>query len=84
MWQTKYASAIPKNLGVGVIFGRAVKAISSLGVRSLWVSRLQPQAACMERLLKPPRMVMPKKILTLIHYCALFDRFLKCSLKRPP
>ena len=47
-------------------------------------SRLQPQAACMERLLKPPRMVMPKKILTLIHYCALFDRFLNCSLKRPP
>jgi hypothetical protein len=35
MWQTKHASAIPKNLGVGVRFDRAVKAISSLGVRSL-------------------------------------------------
>ena len=34
MWQTKYALAIPKNLGVGVNFGRAVKAISSLGVHS--------------------------------------------------
>ena len=34
MWQTKYASAVTKNLGVGVNFGRAVKAISSLGVRS--------------------------------------------------
>ena len=34
MWQTKYASAIPKNLGLGLIFGRAVRAISSLGVRS--------------------------------------------------
>ena len=34
MWQTEYASAVPKNLGVGVNFGRAVKAISSLGVRS--------------------------------------------------
>jgi hypothetical protein len=33
MWQTKYASAVLKNLGVGVNFGRAVKAISSLGVR---------------------------------------------------
>ena len=36
MWQTKYASAVPKNLGVGVNFGRAVKAISSLSVRSPW------------------------------------------------
>ena len=36
MWQTKYASAIPKNLGVGVNFGRAVKVISSPGVRSPW------------------------------------------------
>ena len=34
MWQTKYASAVPKNLGVGVDFGRAVKALSSPGVRS--------------------------------------------------
>ena len=37
MWQTKYASAVPKNLGVGVNFGCAVKAISSLGVRSSWL-----------------------------------------------
>ena len=34
MWQTKYASAIPKNFGVGVWF--SVKAISSPGVRSPW------------------------------------------------
>ena len=36
MWQTKYAAAVPKNLGVGVTFRRAVKTISSLGVRSPW------------------------------------------------
>ena len=36
MWQTKYASAVPKNLGLGLLLGRAVKAISSLGVRSPW------------------------------------------------
>ena len=41
MWQTKYASAVPKYLGVGVggwewIFGHAVKAISSPGVRSVF------------------------------------------------
>ena len=36
MWQTKYASAVPKNLGVGVDFRRAVKAISSPGIRSPW------------------------------------------------
>ena len=36
MWQTKYASAVPKNLGVGVDFGHAVKAISSPDVRSPW------------------------------------------------
>jgi hypothetical protein len=35
MWQTKYVSAVPKNLGLGLNFGRAVKEISSLGVRSL-------------------------------------------------
>ena len=34
MWKTKYASAVPKNLGVGVDFGRAVKAISSPAIRS--------------------------------------------------
>ena len=41
MWQTKYASAVPKNLGVGVNFGRAVKTISCLGVRSpcVWTSK---------------------------------------------
>ena len=32
MWQTQYALAVPKNLGVGV------KTISSLGVRSPWFS----------------------------------------------
>ena len=36
MWQTKYPLAVPKNLGVGVNFGCAVKAISSLDVRSPW------------------------------------------------
>ena len=35
MWQTKYASAVPKNLGVRVNF-HAMRAISSLGVRSPW------------------------------------------------
>ena len=35
MWQTKYALAVPINLGLGLnFFGRAVQAISSLGVRS--------------------------------------------------
>ena len=40
MWQTKYASAVPKNLGLGLNFGRAVKVISYLGVRTpcIWVS----------------------------------------------
>ena len=33
MWQTKYASAVPK---WELIFGRAVKVISSLGVRIPW------------------------------------------------
>ena len=37
MWQTKYGSAVPKNLGLGLNSGRAVKAISSLGVRSPWL-----------------------------------------------
>jgi hypothetical protein len=32
MWQTKYAFAIPKNLEMEMIFGRAVKAISSPGI----------------------------------------------------
>jgi hypothetical protein len=37
MWQTKYALAVPKNLGLGLnFFVRAVKAISSLGVRNPW------------------------------------------------
>ena len=36
MWQTEHASAVPKNLGVGVNF-RAEKTISSLGVRSPWL-----------------------------------------------
>ena len=41
MWQTKYALAVPKNLGLGLNFpGRAVKAISSLGVRSPWMKRV--------------------------------------------
>ena len=40
MWQTKYASAVHKNLGLGLNF-RAVKAISSLGVRSRWACPLQ-------------------------------------------
>ena len=41
MWQTKYASAVPKNLGLGLNFGRAVKAISSLDVRSLCMRPLK-------------------------------------------
>ena len=36
MWQTKYALAVPKNLGVGVNFRASVKAISALGICSLW------------------------------------------------
>ena len=36
VWQTKYASAIPKNLGLWLNFSRALKAISSLGVGSPW------------------------------------------------
>jgi hypothetical protein len=40
IWQTKYAMAVPKVLGVGVDFRpcSAVKAISSTGVRSPWGS----------------------------------------------
>ena len=39
MWHTKYASAVPKKIwDWDLIFGRAVKAISSLGVRSPWFS----------------------------------------------
>ena len=41
MWQTKYASAVPIDLGLEFdfrpFFGRAVKAISPPGVRSPWV-----------------------------------------------
>ena len=40
MLQTKYASAVPKKLGLGLNFGRAVKTISSLGVRSLCLSSI--------------------------------------------
>ena len=36
MWQTKYTLAVPKNLEWEWIFVHAVKAISSLGVHSLW------------------------------------------------
>jgi hypothetical protein len=36
----KYALAVLKNLGVGVDFGRAVKVISSPGIRSLWLKDL--------------------------------------------
>ena len=36
MWQTKYASAVPINLGLELNLGRAVKAIFFLGVRSPW------------------------------------------------
>ena len=41
MWQTKYALAEPKNLGLGLNFRRAVKEISSLGVRSPCVKPTQ-------------------------------------------
>ena len=34
MWQTKYASAVPKDLGLGVFFGRVVKVISSPDIRN--------------------------------------------------
>ena len=34
MWQTIYALAVPKNLGLGLNIDCAVKAIYSLGVRS--------------------------------------------------
>ena len=44
MWQTKYAATIPKNLGLGLNFGRTVKAISSLGVRSPCIKPLRPKA----------------------------------------
>ena len=36
MWQTKYALAVPKNLGLEFIFGGAAKAIYSPGIRSPW------------------------------------------------
>ena len=38
MWQTKYASAVLKNLGLGV------KAISSMGVRSPWFEHILVQS----------------------------------------
>ena len=34
MWQTKYALAVPKNLGVGVNFRPCSEGCSSLGVRN--------------------------------------------------
>ena len=34
MWQSKYASAVPKNLGVGVDFGPCVEEDFLTGVRS--------------------------------------------------
>ena len=37
MWQTKFASAVLKIWDWDWIFGRAVKAVSSLGVRSPWM-----------------------------------------------
>jgi hypothetical protein len=37
MRQTKYASAVPKNLGLGFDFWLAVRAITSPGVLSPWV-----------------------------------------------
>ena len=40
MWQTKYASAVPMIWDWDLIFGRAVKAISSPGIRSLWKCQL--------------------------------------------
>ena len=36
MWQTKYASAVPKNLGVVVNFRPCSEGYPSLGVRSPW------------------------------------------------
>ena len=44
MWQVKYASAVPKNLGVGVNFCCAVKTISSLGVCTFWQKFHNPAA----------------------------------------
>ena len=40
MWQTKYATGVPKNWDWDWIFGRAVKTISSPGVRSRYVVSL--------------------------------------------
>ena len=48
MWQTKYALTVPKNLGLGLDFCRAVKAIFSPGVCSL----------CMNLLNAPPEMIL--------------------------
>ena len=46
MWQTKYALAVPKTWEWELIFGRAVKAISSPGVRSPWLrQRIKKNAA---------------------------------------
>ena len=42
MWQTKYDSAVPKIWEWELIFGRAVKAISSPGVCSPWLTLSQP------------------------------------------
>ena len=41
MWQTKYASAVPKNLGVGVNFQLCSEGYSSLGVHSPWQETLK-------------------------------------------
>ena len=39
MWQTKSASAIPKNLGLGFDSRAVVKVILTPGVRSPWIER---------------------------------------------
>ena len=73
MWQRKYASAVPKNLGVGVNFRpcSAVKAISSLGVRS----------ACPSIFKVPVVLLVCSSVLLVILKESRFDRLYTA---RPP
>ena len=90
MWQTKYAAAIPKNLGVGVNFRpcSAVKAVSSLGVRSPWYGgsihalrmyllNFVERDFCLQLWLKPTRQIWHNSISTNYKWWQLWAIFSK-------
>ena len=72
MWQTKYALAVLKNLGVGVDFGHAVKVISSPGVRSLWSKLWAVPIGIPTKNSKPSKIMVS---LLQLHYCEERESF---------